>query len=83
MEGFEFPGGNLIRVVGADDFLTREIRVAVEGVEDEMRDLITISYHGYNEPHEIEPPAEYVILPGESMESGRYGSADSCGIGQE
>ena len=24
MEGLEFPGGNLTRVVGADDFLTRE-----------------------------------------------------------
>ena len=54
MEGFEFPGGNLTRVVGADDFLTREIRVPVEGLDDEMRDLLTISYHGYNEPHEIE-----------------------------
>ena len=74
MEGFEFPGGNLTRVVGADDFLTREIRVPVEGLDDEMRDLITISYHGYNEPHEIEPPAEYVILPGESMESGAMGA---------
>ncbi len=63
MEGFGFPGGNLIRVVGADDFLTREIRVAVDGADDEMGNLITISYHGYNEPHEIEPPAEYITLP--------------------
>ncbi len=63
MEGFGFPGGNLIRVVGADDFLTREIRVAVEGADDEMGNLITINYHGYNEPHEIEPPAEYITLP--------------------
>ena len=48
-----------------------------------MRDLITISYHGYNEPHEIEPPAEYVILPGESMESGAMGAPTVVGIGQE
>ena len=66
--------------MGADDFLTREIRVAVEGVDDEMRDLITISYHGYNEPHEIEPPAEYVILPGESMESGAMGAPTVVGL---
>ena len=70
MEGFGFPGGNLIRVVGADDFLTREIRVAVEGADDEMRDLMTINYHGYNEPQEIEPPAEYITLPDDSMGSG-------------
>ena len=80
MEGFEFPGGNLTRVVGADDFLTREIRVPVEGLDDEMRDLLTISYHGYNEPHEIEPPAEYVILPGESMESGAMGAPTVVGL---
>ena len=80
MEGFEFPGGNLTRVVGADDFLTREIRVPVEGLDDEMRDLITIGYHGYNEPHEIEPPAEYVILPGESMEPGAMGAPTVVGL---
>ena len=74
MEGFEFPGGNLIRVVGADDFLTRETRVAVAGLDDEMRDIITISYHGYNEPHGIEPPAEYVSLPDDSMGSGAMGA---------
>ena len=74
MEGLGLPGGNLIRVVGADDFLTREIRIAVEGVDDEMRDLITISYHGYDEPHEIEPPEDYVTFPDGSMESGALGA---------
>ena len=80
MEGFEFPGGNLIRVVGVDDFLTREIRVAIEGVDDEVRDLITISYHGYNEPLEIEPPTQYVSLPEESMEPGAMGAPTVAGF---
>ena len=80
MEGFEFPGGNLIRVVGVDDFLTREIRVAIEGVDDGVRDLITISYHGYNEPLEIEPPTQYVSLPEESMEPGAMGAPTVAGF---
>ena len=67
MEGLGLLGGNLIRVVGADDFLTREIRIVVEGVDDEARDLITIRYHGYNEPLEIEPPAKYLTFPDDSM----------------
>ena len=36
MEGLGFPGGNLTTVVGADDFLTREIRIAVAGLGDEV-----------------------------------------------
>ena len=74
MEGFGFPGGNLTRVVGADDFLTRETRVAVAGLDDEVAHLITISYHDHNEPHGIEAPAEYISLPEESMESGSLGA---------
>ena len=70
MEGFEFPGSTLVKVVGADDFLTREVRVGVEGLDGETRDIITISYRGYNEPYEIEPPAEYITLPDDSSMSG-------------
>ena len=80
MEGLGLLGGNLIRVVGVDDFLTREIRVAVEGVDDEVRDLITIGYHGYNEPLEIEPPTQYVSLPEESMEPGAMGAPTVAGF---
>ena len=76
MEGLGLLGGNLIRVVGADDFLTREIRIVVEGVDDEARDLITIRYHGYNEPLEIEPPAKYLTLPDDSMGSGYLGAVE-------
>ncbi len=74
------PGGSLTRVVSADDFLTREIRIAVEGMDNEVRDLITIVYSRYNEPHGIEPPEEYVTLPDDSMESGASGAPTIVGF---
>ena len=74
------PGGSLTRVVSADDFLTREIRIAVEGMDNEVRDLITIVYSGYNEPHGIEAPEEYVTLPDGSMESGAPGAPTVVGL---
>ena len=75
MEVLGFPGGKLVMVVGADDFLTREVRVAMENVNDETPNLLTIRYRGYNEPKEIEPPAQYVTLPEEPMDSGTMGPA--------
>ena len=63
MEGLGLPGGDLTRVVGADDFLSREVRVGVEGLDNEVRDILTIRYHGYDEVHHIEPPVEYFTLP--------------------
>ncbi len=80
MGGLGFPGGNLARVVGVNDFLTREIRVAVESLDDETRDIITISYHGYNETLEVEPPADYVNIPDQSMESGAMGAPTVVGL---
>ena len=70
MEGFGFPGSALSKVVGADDFSTKEVRVGIEGPDGETRDIITISYSGYNEPYEIVPPAEYITLPDDSSMSG-------------
>ncbi len=67
MEGLGFPGGTLIRVVGADDFLTRETRVAFAGLDDVERNIVTIRYSGYNETDEIEPPAQYMEIPDEMM----------------
>ena len=56
--GFPLGSGSAVtRVVGVADFLPREVRVAAEGLDGETRDFITISYHGYNEAAEIEPPA--------------------------
>jgi hypothetical protein len=80
MEGFGFPAGSLTRVVGADDFLIREISVAVEGLGDEMGNFLTIRYRGYNEPHEIEPPAEYITLPDDAMGSGGTGAPTVVGF---
>ena len=63
-------GGTVTRLVGIADFLIREVRVAAEGLDGETRDFITISYNGYNETVEIEPPADYLPLPDEAMDTG-------------
>ena len=70
MEGMGLPGGNLVLVLGADDFLTREVRVTLEDAGADAPDIITISYHGYDTPAEIEPPAQYLPLPEGAMEAG-------------
>ena len=69
--GFPLGSGSTVtRVVGVADFLIREVRVAAEGLDGETRDLITISYNGYNETANIEPPADYLPLPDEAMDTG-------------
>lgn len=80
LEGFGFPGGILARVVGADDFLTREVRVAVEGIDGETRDFLVLSYRGYDEPEEIEPPAEYEIIPDDPTGPGTLGAPTVVGF---
>ena len=80
MEGLVFPGRRLVVVVGADDFLTREARIALEDVNAGAPDLLTFRYHGYNETQEIEPPAEYATLPEESMGSGAPGLPTVAGL---
>ena len=70
--GAGFPlgsGGRVTSVVGVADFLIREVKVAAEGLDGETRDFIIISYHGYNEAAEIEPPADYLPLPDEAMDT--------------
>ena len=62
--------GGLTRVVGADDFLTREIRVAIEGPDGQSRDLFTIRYHGFGDELSIEAPESFVELPPGAMSSG-------------
>ena len=86
MQGLGFPGSTLVKVVGVDDFLTKEVRIGTEGPDGETRNIITISYSGYNEPYEIEPPAEYITLPddssmpGGSMGPGTPGSPTVVGL---
>ena len=80
MSGLGLPGGSLTWIVGVDDFLTREVRVSVEGLSDEPVEIMSMSYSGYNEPVEIEPPAEYSALPEELMQSGPPGAAEVEGL---
>ena len=58
------PGsaGSVTRTVDATDFLTRKVIVAEQGSDGETRDFITITYSGYNEPYELEPPDELLSL---------------------
>ena len=57
------PGsaGRVTRAVDATDFLTRLVTVAEEGSDGELRDFVTITYSGYNESYELDPPDE--LLP--------------------
>ena len=52
-------GAVLTMLVGAADFLTREIRLDLER-DGEIHPLVTISIHDFNEPVQVEPPQEYV-----------------------
>ena len=72
--------GGLTRVVGADDFLTREIRVAIEGPDGQSRDLFTIRYHGFGDELSIEPPESFVELPPGAMSSGVQEPATVVGL---
>ena len=65
-----FAGAQMTWVVGTEDFLTREITVAPTGGGDEARNIIAITYGGYNEPVEIEPPADAVAIPDVLMDTG-------------
>ena len=72
--------GNLTRVVGADDFLTREVRISVVGLGGEAGDVATIRYHGFGEPLSIEPPESYTELPPEAFSSGVQEPATVLGL---
>ena len=80
MSGLGLPCGNLTWIVGVDDFLTREVRVSVEGQSDEPLNIISVRYRGYNESFDIEPPAEYLALPEELMQSEPPGVAIVVGL---
>ena len=72
--------GGLTRVVGADDFLTKEVRVAIEGPDGQSRDLFSIRYHGFGDELSIEPPESFVELPPDAMSSGVQGPATVVGL---
>ena len=58
------PGsaGSVTRTVDATDFLTRKVIVAEQGSDGETRDFITITYSGYNEPYQVDPPDDLLPL---------------------
>ena len=72
--------GSLTRVVGADDFLTREVRVSVVSFGGEAGDIVTIRYHGFGEMLSIEPPENYIELPPEAFDSGVQEPATVSGL---
>ena len=72
--------GGLTRVVGADDFLTKEVRVAIEGPDGQSRDLFSIRYHGFGDELSIEPPESFVELPPGAMSSGVQEPATVVGL---
>ncbi|MDE2718628.1 MAG: hypothetical protein OXI33_16680 [Chloroflexota bacterium] len=80
MAGIGLPGGILTWMVGVDDFLTRDVKVSLEGLGDKPLDFVSMSYSGYNEEFEIEPPAEYTALPDELMQSVPPGVATVVGL---
>ena len=80
MAGIGLPGGILTWIVGVDDFLTRDVKVSLEGLGDKPLDFVSMSYSGYNEEFEIEPPAEYTALPDELMQSVPPGVATVVGL---
>lgn len=80
MAGIGLPGGNLTWIVDVDDFLTREVKVSLEVGGDKPVDFVSMSYSGYNEEFEIEPPAEYTALPDEMLQPGPPGIAMVVGL---
>ena len=66
-------GISMTVLVGVADFLVREIRISAGTPDGESRDFIAISYHGYNETSEIEPPADYLTIPDTMTDVGTPG----------
>jgi hypothetical protein len=62
--------GGLTRIVGTDDFQTKEVRATIEGPDGESRNLFVIRYHGFGEDLSVEPPDNFVELPPDAMIGG-------------
>ena len=67
---FGLAESGITRLVGVDDFLTREVRVTVEGTDGETRDLFSVRYHGFGEDLSIEAPESFVELPPDAFSGG-------------
>ena len=77
---FGLSSSGLTRIVGADDFLTKEVRVTIEGTDGETRDLFTVRYHSLGDEFSIEPPESFVELPPDAMSSGVQEPATVVGL---
>ena len=75
-----FGAGEVTRVVGTDDFLTREVRVTASGLSGEAAEFIAINYHGHGETLAIEPPANFVELPPGAITTMPQGPAVVLGL---
>ena len=73
-------GTSMTVLVGAADFLTRQVRISAQTPDGESRDFIVISYHGYNEAADIEEPASYVELPDVTIDPAEPGPGVVVGL---
>lgn len=72
--------GEVTRIVGADDFLTREVRVSATGLGGESAEVVVINYRGFGEVAAIEAPANFMELPPDAFSSGIQEPATVLGL---
>ena len=75
--------GEVTRIVGADDFLTREVRVSAAGLSGEVAEVVAINYRGFGEVAAIEAPANFMELPPDSFSSGIQEPATVLGLSRD
>ncbi|MCY4625827.1 MAG: hypothetical protein OXC99_12630 [Chloroflexi bacterium] len=77
---FGLDESGITRLVGVDDFLTKEVRVTVQGTDGETRDLFSVRYHGFGEDLSIEAPESFVELPPDALSGGVQEPATVLGL---
>ena len=75
--------GEVTRIVGADDFLTREVRVSATGLGGEAAEVVAINYRGFGEVAAIEAPANFMELPPDAFSSGIQEPATVLGLSRD
>ncbi len=77
---FGLDESGITRLVGVDDFLTKEVRVTIRGTDGETRDLFSVRYHGFGEDLSIEAPESFVELPPDALSGGVQEPATVLGL---
>ena len=77
---FGLAESGITRLVGVDDFLTKEVRVTVKGTDGETRDLFAVRYHGFGEDLRIEAPERFMELPPDAFSGGVQEPATVLGL---